>query len=438
MTNCETSQCCSTSYKIEGVRVPAGFISTQECITDLHIRDGHFVSSTDADPQAETICGDGLLALPGLVDLHTHLREPGKEAAETIKTGTQAAAHGGYTTVFCMANLNPVTDCASAVAHIKHIAKTDASAHVIPVGSITKNLAGQELSDIAQMHDQHGTVMFSDDGKCVMNSMLMRKAFEIVAQFDGFLAQHSQDHNLAPASAVAHECDITKELDLGPWPAEAESIIVARDVQLAKLTGARLHVCHLSTAESVEIVRWAKRKGIKVTAEATPHHIYLTTERLRTLDPVFKVNPPLRTDEHVQAVVEGLLDGTIDAIGTDHAPHPAEDKCKPFDTAAFGMIDIEQALPVVMDVLVNTGRMDWADVARIMCVRPRQIARLNSENLLRPGALADLTLIDPSLRAVVDPQTSLSKSRNNPYAGMDLPNPVITTFCGGKITYRRG
>lgn len=404
---------------------------------DLHVRDGVLVDSESAALDAKRVEADGLVVLPGLVDLHTHLREPGKEEAETIATGTAAAAHGGYTTVFCMANLTPVTDTPEAVGHILDVAREGAATRVVPVGSITRGLDGHELSDIAGMHATHGTLMFSDDGKCVMNAQLMREAFEAVARFDGLLAQHSQDHDLAPATAVAHESEISRELGLGGWPAEAESVIIARDVQLARMTGARLHVCHLSTAESVEIVRWAKRKGIQVTAEATPHHIYLTTERLRTLDPVYKVNPPLRTDEHVNAVIEGLCDGTIDVIGTDHAPHPAADKCKPFATAAFGMIDIEQALPVVMDVLVRSGRMGWADVARIMSDAPRRIGRLETGDPFAVGARADLVLLDPAARAVVNPSHSFSLSRNNPYAGEDLPDPVIATMCAGRITYQR-
>lgn len=417
------------SYVITGALLPDGTSS------DLFLADGVFV---DSEPSgAERIDADGLVALPGLVDLHTHLREPGKENAETIATGTAAAAKGGFTTVFAMANLSPVTHDAENVGHILDIAAREASTRVVPVGSITRDLAGAELSDIAGMHATHGTVMFSDDGRCVMDSGLMRRAFEAVREFNGFLAQHSQDHGLAGPDAVAHESDISRELELGGWPAEAESIIVARDVQLAKLTGARLHVCHLSTAESVEIVRWAKSQGLRVTAEVTPHHLYLTTDRLRSLDPVFKVNPPLRTDEHVAAVREGLLDGTIDVVGTDHAPHSAHDKCRPFASAAFGMITIEQALAVIIDTFVHAGTMGWADVARVMSENPRRIGGLEQGPGLRVGDRADLVLIDPAARATVDPALGRSKSRNNPFAGIDLPDPVVATFCAGRATYRR-
>ncbi len=405
--------------------------------TALAIRDGRIVAPDDLGPNPELFDASGLVALPGLVDLHTHLREPGKEEAETIATGTAAAAKGGYTTVFCMANLSPVTDTPERVATIVNIAARDALARVIPIGAITRGLAGESLSDIAGMHAAYGTRMFSDDGKCVMNAQLMREAFEQVARFDGFVAQHSQDHNLAPAEAVVHESQISHDLGLLGWPAEAESVIIARDVQLAKLTGARLHVCHLSTAESVEIVRWAKRKGIRVTAEATPHHLYLTTERLRSLDPVYKVNPPLRTDEHVEAVRQGVLDGTIDVIGTDHAPHPAKDKCLPLSSAAFGMINIEQALAVIMDVFVNPGLLGWADVARIMSNTPRTIGGLETGDPLSVGARADLVLLDPTARAIVAPELSLSKSRNCPFAGLDLPDPVVLTMAAGRVTYRR-
>ncbi len=417
-----------SGYVIAGAMRPDGTTG------DLYVADGRFVA--EPPPGAERTHADGLRALPGLVDPHTHLREPGREDAETVASGTRAAARGGFTAVMAMANTAPVTDTAERAAHVRDLGR-GADALVTPIGSITRNLAGRELSDIAGMHAHVGTQMFSDDGMCVMDAGLMRRSLEAVRVFDGVIAQHSQDHNLAPAAACCHESRYSEEFGLTGWPAEAESIIIARDVQLAKLTGARLHVCHLSTAESVEIVRWAKQQGIRVTAEVTPHHLLLTTPLLASHDTTFKVNPPLRTDEHVEAVRAGLADGTIDVVGTDHAPHAASDKARDFPDAKPGMIGLEQALAVVLETLVNPGRLDWATLAERMSHAPARLAGLTTQGRpLAVGEPANLTLVDPAARAAVDRDASASISRNNPYHGLDLPDPIVATMYAGRVTYR--
>lgn len=419
-----------TTLRIRGARLADG------SPTDLAVADGHFVDSADLTGEVETIEADGLLALPGLVDLHTHLREPGNEEAETVASGTRAAARGGFTAVFAMANLRPVTDTPERAVHISELGR-NVSAQVLPVGAITKGLEGHELADIAGMASV-GVRLFSDDGKCVMDAGLMARALEAVAAVGGVLAQHSQDHNLAGPSACCHESEWSARLELDPWPAEAESIIIARDVQLAKRAGAHLHVCHISTADGVDVVRWAKRKGIHVTAEVTPHHLYLMTPELQTHSTTFKVNPPLRTAEHVEAVRQALADGTIDAVGTDHAPHRQSDKDKPFPQASPGMLGLEQALAVVMETMVRPGRLDWPGVVERMSRKPAEIGGLLcAGDPFAVGAPASLVLVDPESRTHVDPDASLSRSRNNPYAHRNLPDPIVATICRGRLTYRR-
>ncbi len=320
-----------TAFVIAGARTADGEAR------DWYVANGHLV---DEEPSGATrIDADGLLILPGLVDLHTHLREPGREDAETIRSGTLAAARGGYTCVFAMANTDPVTDTPERAETIWEMGQRDGSAQVVPVGAVTRNLDGKELADMALMAQSRAHVrLFSDDGRCVMDSLLMRRVLEWVRPFGGVVAQHAQDTSLAGPDACAHEGEISGRLGLGEWPAAAESVIVARDVELARLTGSRVHICHVSTAESVDIIRWAKQRGINVTAEVTPHHLYLTTREIETYDTTFKVNPPLRTDEHVEAVRAALADGTIDSVGTDHAPHAPQDKDHPFPPARPGIV----------------------------------------------------------------------------------------------------
>lgn len=407
--------------------------------SDLYLADGVFADPADATADVQRIDADGLLALPGLVDLHTHLREPGREDAETVATGTAAAARGGFTAVHAMANTDPVTDTAEAAEYVLALGERQGHCQVVPVGAVTKGLAGEELAELGLMASSRAAVrVFSDDGRCVSDSLLMRRALTYVKSYDGVIAQHSQDPRLAGPGACCHESEISGRLGLPGWPSQAESVIVARDVQLAELAGARLHVCHVSTAESVEVIRWAKARGIRVTAEVTPHHLLLDTPLVEGFDTTFKVNPPLRTSEHLEAVREALADGTIDAVSTDHAPHARQDKDHPFDVALPGMLGLEQALAVVMEVMVNSGRMDWPTLVERMSTAPARIGRLQGQGRpIAPGEPANLVLVDPAARGVVDRDTSASRSRNNPYHGRDLPDPVVTTIWAGRVTHSR-
>ncbi|MDR1431884.1 MAG: dihydroorotase [Propionibacteriaceae bacterium] len=422
-----------TSILITGARKTDGIAG------DLFIRDGVFADPATADGSTERIDADGLMVLPGLVDLHTHLRQPGREDAETIATGTLAAARGGYTCVHAMANTNPVTDTAEAAEWIAQLGTEEGSAQVVPVGAVSKGLKGEELAELGMMARSLAKVrVFSDDGKCVADSMLMRRALSYVSSFGGVIAQHSQDPRLAGPTACCHESELSGRLGLPGWPSQAESVIVARDVQLAELANSRLHVCHVSTAESVDVLRWAKARGIQVTAEATPHHLLLDTALVSGYDTTFKVNPPLRSTEHLEAVRDALADGTIDAVATDHAPHAPQDKDHPFDVALPGMLGLEQALGVVIEVMVNTGRMDWPTLAERMSHAPARIGQVSGQG--RPiavGEPANLVLVDPAARAGIDKNASESRSRNNPYHGLNLPNPVVATIWAGRVTYRR-
>ena len=407
--------------------------------TDLYVVDGRFADPASADPDVERIDATGLIALPGLVDLHTHLREPGREDAETVASGTLAAARGGYTAVLAMANTNPVTDTGEAAEHLLELGRRYGACRVVPVGAVSKGLAGGELAELGLMARGGAAVrMFSDDGRCVSDARLMRRALEYVRAFDGCIAQHAQDPALAGPDACCHEGEISGRLGLSGWPSVAEATIVARDVALAELTGSRVHVCHVSTAETVDVLRHAKARGIAVTAEVTPHHLLLTTDEVTGYDPTYKVNPPLRPAEHVAAVREALADGTIDAVATDHAPHARHDKEHAFADAAPGMLGLETALAVVIETMVAPGRMSWAQVAAAMSSTPARIARLTDQGRpLQPGEPANLVLVDPAARAVVDRDLSASLSRNNPWHGRELPDPVIATYWNGRPTYRR-
>ncbi|HEX3908329.1 MAG TPA: dihydroorotase [Mycobacteriales bacterium] len=405
--------------------------------TDLYVEDGVLV---DAAPSgAQTLDAAGLIALPGLVDLHTHLREPGREDAETVETGTLAAALGGYTAVHAMANTEPVADVAGVVEQVWRLGQEAGHCDVHPVGAVTVGLAGERLAELGAMADSAARVrIFSDDGKCVHDPLLMRRALEYVKAFGGVIAQHAQDPRLTE-DAQMNEGERSAVLGLAGWPAVAEEAIIARDCLLAAHVGSRLHVCHVSTAGSVELIRWAKGKGWDVTAEVTPHHLLLTDELVASYDPIFKVNPPLRTAEDVAALREGLADGTIDAVATDHAPHPLEDKESEWAAAAFGMTGLETALGVVADAMVATGLLDWAGVADRMSVRPARIGGLTGQGQpLAAGSAANLVLIDPDAAWTVDPTQSASRSRNTPYAGRRLPARVVATFLRGRPTVLDG
>jgi dihydroorotase len=395
--------------------------------------------ATAGDAGEHVIEAGGLIALPGLVDLHTHLREPGREDAETVATGSAAAALGGFTAVHAMANTDPVADTAGVVEQVYHLGRRAGLVDVFPVGAVTVGLAGERLAELGAMADSAaGVRVFSDDGHCVSDAVLMRRALEYVKAFDGVIAQHAQEPRLTE-EAQMNEGVLSGRLGLRGWPAVAEEAIIARDVLLAGHVGSRLHVCHVSTAGSVEIIRWAKSRGIDVTAEVTPHHLLLTEELATTYDPTFKVNPPLRSDEDVEAVRAGLADGTIDIVGTDHAPHPAEAKDCEWAAAAFGMLGLEQALAVVIETMVRPGRLDWRGVAEVLSARPARIGRRAGHGRpLEVGEPANLVLVDPQARRVVDPAASASRSRNNPYAGRDLPSPVVATFLRGRPTVLGG
>ena len=409
--------------------------------TDLLLRDGVVAEvgpSLDA-PGAQVIEADGLVALPGLVDLHTHLREPGREDAETVLTGTRAAAAGGFTAVHAMANTDPVADTAGVVEQVWRMGTQAGYCDVHPVGAVSVGLEGARLAELGAMADSAaGVRVFSDDGHCVSDAVLMRRALEYVKAFDGVVAQHAQEPGLT-VGAQMNEGELSGRLGLAGWPAVAEEAIIARDCLLAAHVGSRLHVCHVSTAGSVEIIRWAKSKGWDVTAEVTPHHLLLTDQLAESYDPLFKVNPPLRTKADVEAVREGLADGTIDAVATDHAPHPVEDKECEWAAAAFGMLGLDTALSVVQQAMVETGLLDWAAVADRMASRPARIGRVGDQGRpLTVGEPANLVLVDPAARRTVQPGQSASLSRNTPYAGTELPGQVIATVLRGRPTVLDG
>jgi dihydroorotase len=422
-----------TSYLVSGARA----LGADR--VDLLLHEGRFADPADAPRDAVRIDADGLVALPGLVDLHTHLREPGREDAETVASGTRAAARGGFTAVHAMANTDPVADTAGVVEQVYHLGQASGYCDVRPVGAVTAGLQGRRLAELGAMADSDARVrIFSDDGTCVSDAVLMRRALEYVKAFDGVIAQHAQEPRLTE-DAQMNEGTMSGVLGMRGWPAVAEEAVIARDCLLAGHVRSRLHVCHVSTAGSVELIRWAKAKGWDVTAEVTPHHLLLTDELVSTYDPLYKVNPPLRTSEDVQALRAGLADGTIDCVATDHAPHPTEDKECEWAAAAMGMLGLETALAVVQHVMVDTELMGWADVADRMSVRPARIGRVgNHGQPLRVGAPAQLTLVDPSARRVVDPADSASLSRNTPFAGMQLPGAVVATFLGGRPTVLDG
>ncbi|HEX6499218.1 MAG TPA: dihydroorotase [Micromonosporaceae bacterium] len=436
-----------TSYLIKGASMVGGDRA------DLLLRDGVVaeVGRGLAAGGAEVVDADGLVALPGLVDLHTHLREPGREDAETVLTGSRAAALGGYTAVCAMANTSPVADTAGVVEQVYRLGREAGLVDVQPVGAVTVGLAGERLAELGAMATSAAAVrIFSDDGHCVSDPRLMRRALEYVKAFDGVIAQHAEEPRLT-AGAQMHEGEVSARLGLAGWPAVAEEAVIARDVLLAEHVGARLHVCHVSTAGSVEILRWAKRRGIRVTAEVTPHHLLLTDDVVAgghgccgaaelglsatSYDPTFKVNPPLRTAADVAALRAALAEGVVDVVATDHAPHAVEDKECEWAYARPGMLGLETALSVVL----ATGVLDWDGIAERMSRIPARIAGLADHGRdPAPGVPANLTLVDPAARWTVEPHALASLSRNTPYAGMTLPGRVVATFLRGRATVLDG
>jgi dihydroorotase len=430
------SQPISPGWLLRGVR-PLGDQPVDMLVVGEQIAE---VSAHPSVPDGvRTLDADGLVALPGLVDLHAHLREPGREDAETVESGTRAAALGGFTALHAMPNTDPAADVAGVVEQVWRLGQQTGRCDVRPIGAVTVGRQGQQLAELGAMAESAARVrVFSDDGACISDPLLMRRALEYVRAFDGVIAQHAQDPRLT-AGAQMNEGVVSARLGLAGWPSVAEEAVLARDALLTGYVGSRLHVCHVSTAGSVELVRWAKSKGWRVTAEVTPHHLSLTEDAVVGYDPMYKVNPPLRSAEDVEALQEGLADGTIDAVATDHAPHPLEEKETEWAAAAFGVVGLQTALSVVVETMLLTGRLDWAGVADRMSVRPARIGGLADQGrALAAGAPANLVLVDPSASWTVHPETLASRSRNTPFGGRKLPATVVATILRGRPTVLDG
>ena len=407
--------------------------------TDIAIADG-IIAEVGQKLSREgftLVDGANTVALQGLVDLHTHLREPGKEDSETVASGSLAAAKGGFTAISAMANTSPVADTAGVVEQVYRLGQECGLTAVFPIGAVTKSLAGKELAEIGAMADSVAQVrVFSDDGNCVSDALVMRRALEYVKKFDGVIAQHAQDPALT-VDAQMNEGLISSQLGLKGWPAVAEEAIIARDVLLADHVQSRLHICHLTTAGGVEIIRWAKARGINVTAEVTPHHLLLTDDLAKSYDPIYKVNPPLRTHRAVEALREGLADGTIDIVATDHAPHPAESKECEWQYAAFGMLGLETALSIVWQSMIESKLMDIESLQARMSTKPAEIGRYHNQGkALVKGAPANLTLFAPNKSWKVDRDLVESKSKNTPFHGMEFAGSVVATFFEGIESWR--
>ena len=424
------------NYLLRGLTLPDGSKS------DIEIRNGKISALSASIAKSEDVIEidlTGSVALPGLVDLHTHLREPGKEDAETVLSGSMAAAKGGFVAVSAMANTSPVADTAGVVEQVYALGQSAGFVDVFPIGAVTRGLSGEHLSEIGAMADSRARVrIFSDDGNCVFDPLVMRRALEYVKKFDGVIAQHAQEPRLT-IGAQMNEGEISSKLGLKGWPAVAEEAIIVRDVLIADHVKSRLHICHLTTSGGVEIIRWAKARGIDVTAEVTPHHLLLTDERALSYDPIYKVNPPLRTQRDVEALREGLADGTIDIVATDHAPHPAEAKEVEWQEAAFGMLGLESALSIINQTMVATGLMSWEAVAERMSYAPARIGRYSDHGQeIAVGNAANLSVINPTQSVRVDRDRVASRSRNTPFHGMELQGVVTATFFRGSPTYLNG
>jgi dihydroorotase len=425
-----------SNFLLSGLTLPNGTVS------DIRIANGRITAigkSLAKNSSDQVIELNDSVVLPGLVDLHTHLREPGKEDAETVLSGSRAAAKGGYVAVSAMANTSPVADTAGVVEQVYALGQSAGFVDVFPIGAVTQGLNGKTLSEIGAMADSNARVrVFSDDGNCVHDPLVMRRALEYVKKFNGVIAQHAQEPALTIGSQM-NEGVNSSRLGLKGWPAVAEEAIIARDVLLADHVQSRLHICHLTTAGGVEIIRWAKARGIKVTAEVTPHHLLLTDDYANSYDPIFKVNPPLRTQRDVEALREGLADGTIDIVATDHAPHPAEAKECEWQEAAFGMLGLESALSIVNQTMVQTGLLNWEGVAERMSCAPSRIAGYEDHGgKIEVGAPAHLTVINPTQTYRVDRDLVASRSRNTPFHGMELSGVIQATFFRGSPTYLDG
>lgn len=391
---------------------------------------------TETKGSAQEVDCSGLIAMSGFVDLHTHLREPGFEQSETILTGSKAAAKGGFTCVHPMANTNPVADNSAVVEQVYALGEAAGYVQVQPIGAVTANLEGKNLADLGKMNASAAKVtVFSDDGKCVSDSLVMRRALEYVKAFDGVIAQHAQDP-LLTVNAQMNESALSLKLGLAGWPSVAEEAIIARDVLLTQEVGSRLHVCHVSTKGSVDVIRWAKSRGINVTAEVTPHHLILTEDLVSEYNPVYKVNPPLRSSEDVQALRQAVADGTIDIIATDHAPHTPDSKDCEWGEAAFGMIGLETAAAIAKTTLIDTGLIDWKRFEELLAINPAKISKLSDQGQsIQAGSPANIVFFDPSSSFQVDSHGE-SKSSNNPYLGMTLSGSVVHTIYKGTFTVK--
>ena len=425
----------NVDFLIKNVSLPDGKVA------DIGITDGVIssVGKGSKDQATNSIDGSGCVALPGLVDLHTHLREPGREDAETVLSGSRAGVKGGFTAVSAMANTSPVADTAGVVEQVYRLGQEAGLIDVFPIGAVTQGLKGEALSEIGAMADSVARVrVFSDDGNCVSDPLVMRRALEYIKKFDGVIAQHAQDPRMTVGSQM-NEGEISARLGLKGWPAVAEEAIIARDVLLADHVKSRLHICHLTTAGGVEIIRWAKARGINVTAEVTPHHLLLTDDLASSYDPVYKVNPPLRTEADVMALREALADGTIDIVATDHAPHPTEAKECEWQEAAFGMLGLETALSIVQKTMVDTGLISWQQVAERMSYAPARIGRYEQQGQpLVEGSAANIVVMNPTQMWTVDRDLVLSKSSNTPYHGQQLPGVIMHTIFKGKHVLNNG
>lgn len=427
----------SGSVLIRGVRPYGEGEPTDVLVTDGQIAE--FGARLSAPKSTQVIEAPGHVLLPGLVDLHTHLREPGREYAEDIETGSAAAALGGFTAVFAMANTDPVADSPVVTDHVWRRGQQVGLVDVHPVGAVTVGLAGSQLTEMGLMAAGIGQVrMFSDDGVCVHDPLVMRRALEYAAGLGVLIAQHAEEPRLT-AGAVAHEGPTAARLGLAGWPRAAEESIVARDALLARDAGARVHICHASTAGTVEILKWAKQQGISITAEVTPHHLMLDDSRLESYDGVNRVNPPLREATDAQALRQALADGVIDCVATDHAPHAEHEKCCEFSVARPGMLGLQTALSVVAATMVSPGLLDWRGVARVMSENPARIAGLDDQGRpLEVGEPANLVIVDPDATWTVQGTELASRSANTPYQAMTLPATVTATVLRGRITARDG
>ena len=411
-----------------------------DSIVDIEIENGLIKSLKKSNGKSANggIDAAGKLLIPGLVDLHTHLREPGREDSETVKTGSEAAIAGGYTAISAMANTNPVADTAGVVEQIYRLGKDTNLCEVNPIGAVTKGLKGEQLAEIGAMADSIARVrIFSDDGSCVFDPLIMRRALEYVKTFNGIIAQHAQEPRLT-VNAQMNEGSVSAKIGLTGWPAIAEEAIIARDILLTEHVQSRLHICHVTTAGGVELIRWAKARGIAVTAEVTPHHLLLTDDLVENYDPIYKVNPPLRTEKDVMALREGLAEGVIDIVATDHAPHPSEDKDCEWQAAAFGMVGLETALSVVIKTMIESQLMSWSDLVNRMSTRPAEIAGYkNQGKQIAEGVEANLVILDPALSWTVNRNELRSKSKNTPFNMMSLPGVITDVFYAGKQVFRK-